>query len=136
MKQLTRSVWCGGLQRLYLRLACSQTIAAAHEHTTTMNTLSLCHRLAWAALLVTGACTRPSEPVAKADLVKLNLTQYVNPYIGSGFHGHVFVGANVPFGAVQLGPTQLTEGWDWCSGYHHSDSVIVAPVLVILEMYS
>lgn len=54
-----------------------------------------------------------------------NLTQYVDPYIGSSFHGHVFVGANVPFGAVQLGPTQLSEGWDWCSGYHHSDSVII-----------
>lgn len=54
-----------------------------------------------------------------------NLTQYVDPYIGSSFHGHVFVGANVPFGAVQLGPTQLSEGWDWCSGYHYSDSVII-----------
>jgi predicted alpha-1,2-mannosidase len=56
---------------------------------------------------------------------KLNLTQYVDPLIGSGFHGHVFVGANVPFGAVQLGPTQISEGWDWCSGYHYSDSIII-----------
>jgi predicted alpha-1,2-mannosidase len=55
----------------------------------------------------------------------LNLTQYVDPLIGSGFHGHVFVGANVPFGAIQVGPTQLSEGWDWCSGYHYSDSVII-----------
>lgn len=55
----------------------------------------------------------------------MNLTQYVDPHIGSGFHGHVFVGANVPFGAVQLGPTQISEGWDWCSGYHYSDSVII-----------
>lgn len=54
-----------------------------------------------------------------------DLTSYVDPYIGSSFHGHVFVGANVPFGAVQLGPTQIGEGWDWCSGYHYSDSVIV-----------
>ncbi|MDB5153380.1 MAG: hypothetical protein JWR54_2131 [Mucilaginibacter sp.] len=53
------------------------------------------------------------------------LTQYVDPYIGTGFHGHVFVGANVPFGAVQLGPTNLSQGWDWCSGYHISDSTIV-----------
>ncbi|WP_345947634.1 GH92 family glycosyl hydrolase [Mucilaginibacter sp. PAMB04274] len=54
-----------------------------------------------------------------------NLTQYVNPMIGTGFHGHVFVGANVPFGAVQLGPTNIGEGWDWSSGYHYSDSTIV-----------
>jgi predicted alpha-1,2-mannosidase len=53
------------------------------------------------------------------------LTQYVDQLIGTGFHGHVFVGANVPFGAVQLGPTQLSKGWDWCSGYHISDSTIV-----------
>lgn len=55
----------------------------------------------------------------------LDLTQYVDPYIGTGFHGHVFLGANVPFGAVQLGPVNLSEGWDWCSGYHYSDSTIV-----------
>lgn len=54
-----------------------------------------------------------------------SLTQYVDPYIGTGLHGHVFVGANVPFGAVQLGPTNISKGWDWCSGYHISDSTIV-----------
>ncbi|GAB3733309.1 GH92 family glycosyl hydrolase [Hymenobacter agri] len=54
-----------------------------------------------------------------------SLTRYVDPYIGTGGHGHVFLGANVPFGAVQLGPVNVTEGWDWCSGYHYSDSTIV-----------
>ena len=54
-----------------------------------------------------------------------NLTKYVNPYIGAGGHGHVFVGANVPFGMVQLGPTEPTRGWDWCSGYHYSDNEII-----------
>ncbi len=54
-----------------------------------------------------------------------NLTRYVDPYIGTGFHGHVFLGANVPFGMVQLGPVNLSQGWDWCSGYHYSDSTIV-----------
>lgn len=54
-----------------------------------------------------------------------SLTQYVDPYIGTGGHGHVFLGANVPFGAVQLGPVNLSQGWDWCSGYHYSDSTIV-----------
>ena len=54
-----------------------------------------------------------------------NLTQLVNPRIGTGGHGHVFVGANVPFGMIQLGPNEHTRGWDWCSGYHESDSVII-----------
>ena len=52
-------------------------------------------------------------------------TQYVNPWIGTGGHGHVFLGANVPWGYVQLGPTENTRGWDWCSGYHISDSVLI-----------
>lgn len=52
------------------------------------------------------------------------LTSYVDPYIGSGGHGHVFVGASVPFGAVQLGPDNFYKGWDWCSGYNYQDSVI------------
>jgi predicted alpha-1,2-mannosidase len=52
-------------------------------------------------------------------------TQFVDPLIGSGYHGHVFVGASVPFGAVQLGPNNETQGWDWCSGYHYSDSILI-----------
>ena len=54
-----------------------------------------------------------------------SLTRYVDPFIGTGFHGHVFLGASVPFGGVQLGPVNLSEGWDWCSGYHYSDSTII-----------
>ena len=53
------------------------------------------------------------------------LTDYVDPMIGSGDHGHVFVGANVPQGMVNVGPTQLETGWDWCSGYHYSGQKIV-----------
>ena len=52
-------------------------------------------------------------------------TQYVNPFIGTGGHGHVFLGANVPFSLVQLGPNQHKRGWDWCSGYHYSDSILL-----------
>ena len=52
-------------------------------------------------------------------------TKYVDPKIGSGGHGHVFVGANVPFGMVQLGPTGIPQQWDWCSGYHDSDSTVI-----------
>lgn len=60
-----------------------------------------------------------------------SLTSYVNPFIGSQDHGHVFVGANVPFGAVQLGPTQIGQswdkfnGWDWCSGYNYISKEIL-----------
>ncbi|HWZ16525.1 MAG TPA: GH92 family glycosyl hydrolase [Mucilaginibacter sp.] len=54
-----------------------------------------------------------------------NLTSFVDPYIGSGGHGHVFVGASVPFGAVQLGPENFYKGWDWCSGYNYGDSVLI-----------
>ena len=50
---------------------------------------------------------------------------YVDPYIGTGGHGHVFLGASVPYGAVQPGPTNIVKGWDWCSGYHYSDSILV-----------
>ncbi len=50
---------------------------------------------------------------------------YVDPYIGTGGHGHTFLGASVPYGAVQVGPTNIVKGWDWCSGYHYSDSVLI-----------
>jgi len=52
-------------------------------------------------------------------------TGYVDPRIGSGGHGHVFVGASVPFGLVQVGPTSIPQEWDWCSGYHSSDSTVI-----------
>ena len=41
------------------------------------------------------------------------LTSYIDPKIGTGDHGHVFVGANVPFGMVQVGPTSIPQEWDW-----------------------
>lgn len=56
-----------------------------------------------------------------------NLTQYVNPFIGTGGHGHTWPGATVPFGAVQLSPDTRDDGyndWDGCGGYHYSDSII------------
>lgn len=52
-------------------------------------------------------------------------TDYVNQYIGTGGHGHTFMGANVPMGRIQVGPNGHTRGWDWCSGYHYSDSICV-----------
>src|SRR3546814_844182 len=52
------------------------------------------------------------------------LISYVDPFIGTGGHGHTFPGATVPFGMVQLSPDNGRDGWDWCSGYHYSDSLI------------
>jgi putative alpha-1,2-mannosidase len=51
-------------------------------------------------------------------------TKYVNPFIGTGGHGHTFPGATVPFGAVQLSPDTRTDNWDGSSGYHYSDNEI------------
>jgi predicted alpha-1,2-mannosidase len=52
------------------------------------------------------------------------LTKYVDPFIGTGGHGHTFPGATVPFGMIQLSPDNGRTGWDWCGGYHYGDSVI------------
>lgn len=52
------------------------------------------------------------------------ILSYVDPFIGTLAHGHVFPGATTPFGMVQLSPDNGTSGWDWCSGYHYSDSLI------------
>lgn len=53
-----------------------------------------------------------------------NFTEYVDPFIGTGGHGHTFPGATAPFGMVQPSPDNGTAGWDWCSGYHITDSII------------
>ncbi len=52
------------------------------------------------------------------------LTNYVDPFLGTGGHGHVYPGATVPFGMVQLSPDNGVEGWDWCAGYHYSSNTI------------
>jgi putative alpha-1,2-mannosidase len=51
---------------------------------------------------------------------QVSYIDFVDTSIGTGGHGHVFVGASVPFGMVQLGPTSIPQDWDWCSGYHES----------------
>ena len=70
-----------------------------------------------AAVLMAGCTTAPGGDADYAS--------YVNLKIGTGGHGHVFVGANVPFGMVQLGPTSIPQTWDWCSGYHDNDSTVI-----------
>lgn len=73
--------------------------------------------LYFSILLMLTACVQQKDSES--------LTQYIDPHIGSGGHGHVFVGASVPFGMVQLGPTSIPQEWDWCSGYHESDNSVI-----------
>ena len=54
-----------------------------------------------------------------------NLTGYVNPFLGTDYHGHTFPGAALPGGLVQLSPDTDVKGWDWCSGYHYSDNSVM-----------
>jgi len=72
------------------------------------------------ALLAFAACTQ--EPTA--DYVT-DAAKYVDPFIGTGGHGHTFPGATVPFGMVQFSPDTRMNDWDGCSGYHTSDHTIL-----------
>lgn len=84
--------------------------------------MKLSHILLLAPALL-ASCTSGGENNSSADTT--DYTAFVDLKIGSGGHGHVFVGANVPFGMVQLGPTSIPVSWDWCSGYHDSDSTVI-----------
>ncbi|MBI1266674.1 MAG: glycoside hydrolase family 92 protein [Cryomorphaceae bacterium] len=68
----------------------------------------------WLFVLLMLACTSKKEA----------LVEYVNPFIGTGGHGHTYPGATMPFGMVQLSPDTRLEGWDGCGGYHDDDSLI------------
>lgn len=82
--------------------------------------------------LVTGATSCANEPtnsvksaVVESKEISLENLEYVNPFIGTGGHGHTFPGAVVPFGMVQLSPDNPSKGWDWTSGYHYSDNQLL-----------
>lgn len=68
-----------------------------------------------AALLILPACK---------SHFKQDVTGYVDPFIGTAAHGHVFPGAVLPYGMVQLSPDNGRSGWDWCSGYNYADTMI------------
>lgn len=72
-------------------------------------------------LLILSGCNLGDPGAIKSDLDPL---KYVDPFIGTGGHGHTFPGATTPFGMVQLSPDTRLEGWDGCSGYHFSDNFI------------
>ncbi len=61
-------------------------------------------------LLFLTACTGTSPKAIQED----RLTDFVDPFIGTGYHGHTYPGAAYPFGQIQLGPDNGAQGWDWC----------------------
>jgi predicted alpha-1,2-mannosidase len=63
--------------------------------------------------------------IASVVTAQQNYSSYVNPFIGTGGHGHMYPGATLPFGMVQVSPDNGTSGWDWCSGYNYSDTTII-----------
>ena len=71
-------------------------------------------------ILFLSACTGSVPKQVQED----RLTDFVNPFIGTAYHGHTYPGAAYPFGQIQLSPDNGTQGWDWCSGYHYSDSIV------------
>ncbi|CAN5365870.1 hypothetical protein BH10ACI2_BH10ACI2_07840 [soil metagenome] len=76
-------------------------------------------RLSGLLLLLAAYCS----PLT-AQATAIDYTHWVNPFIGTGGHGHTFPGATMPFGMVQLSPDTRTDNWDGSSGYHYSDDTI------------
>ena len=73
-------------------------------------------------IILTFSCT--TNPKIEAAQKEKNLSSYVNPFIGTGGHGHTYPGATMPFGMMQLSPDTRLDGWDGCSGYHYTDEYI------------
>ena len=76
-------------------------------------------RILMLALVLLAACADEEQEQLATDPL-----EFVDPFIGTGGHGHTFPGATLPFGMVQLSPDTRLEGWDGCSGYHYSDEYI------------
>ena len=75
--------------------------------------------LAIVFIAIMSSCAKNENIAQTKDVV-----EYVDPFIGTGGHGHTYPGATSPFGRVQPSPDNGTAGWDWCSGYHITDSII------------
>ena len=76
---------------------------------------------AFLSVILTSCSFDTDTQIAKKDKALIN---YVNPFIGTGGHGHTYPGATMPFGMMQLSPDTRLDGWDGCSGYHYSDDYI------------
>lgn len=72
--------------------------------------------------ILTSSC---SKSIDENNTNSKLLTSYVDPFIGTGGHGHTYPGATVPFGMLQVSPVNGINKWDWCSGYHYSDATVV-----------
>lgn len=83
--------------------------------------------LALILIIVSGFFSCKNErSLPKGEKLHLkNNISYVDPFIGTGGHGHTYPGATVPFGMLQVSPVNGISKWDWCSGYHYSDSIAV-----------
>ena len=73
-------------------------------------------------LLIVSCKPYSVEPIT--EVKSQESIHFVDPFIGTGGHGHTYPGATAPFGMMQLSPDTRLEGWDGCSGYHYSDSHI------------
>jgi len=73
-------------------------------------------------ILAFSSCTNVEKNSSESNK---SLTKYVDPFIGTGGHGHTYPGATVPFGMLQVSPDNGISKWDWCSGYHYSDSITI-----------
>ena len=78
-------------------------------------------------------CVIITSLIFGCSLQKGRLAREVNPFVGTGFHGHTYPGATVPFGAVQLSPDTRKNDWDACAGYHYSDSLQVFRIRISAE---
>ena len=74
------------------------------------------------ALISISACT---NQISEGTKNSTKLTSFVDPFIGTGGHGHTYPGATIPFGMLQVSPINGVNGWDWCSGYNYSDNIAV-----------
>ena len=80
--------------------------------------LMVAHTIKLSLCLIVTVLLCPRAPAQQ------DFSRYVDPFIGTGGHGHTFPGATLPFGMVQLSPDTRLTGWDGCSGYHYSDNII------------
>ncbi len=82
-------------------------------------------KLLMIVLIVVFSCNQKEINSNDIHIRETNVTKFVDPFIGTGGHGHTYPGATMPFGMVQVSPDNGVSGWDWCSGYHYSDSILI-----------
>jgi len=75
--------------------------------------------IVFVAFALLGSCDSQVPGNKKVDLIA-----YVDPFIGTDFHGHTYPGPVMPHGMIQVGPDTKLNGWDASSGYHYGDSII------------